>query len=245
MASPGRNTVVPSTSRLCSPALHHHPRLLSLRQLLQRRTVSNPSCNGHPNPLHRSRWYHRSHHVVLHALNVHHRSSSDPSAILRNLLVHPPSFHPLPPGPLHPRHRLLRARHRPPLLTLCRQELLEPLHRLRRLALGTLGRRSLPHRTVIPGSQGAPRNRNHQSRPSPIRRDGDPVPQTQHEIQGRPMALPASALSLESTMAPFHHHLVPLRPVHLGARTPGGRLHALTRRRARLRAVPSQRIRRP
>lgn len=76
------------------------------------------------------------------------------------------------------------------------------------------------------------------------RRNGNPIPQTKHEIQSRPMALHPSPRSLQLPMAPLHHNILSLRPLHQRPRPPSRRLHPFSRRRTRLRTRASQRPRR-
>lgn len=43
---------------------------------------------------------------------------------------------------------------------------------------------------------------------------GDPIPQTQHEVQTRSMALSPSARRIQQPVAPIHNHFLSIRSVH-------------------------------
>lgn len=132
--------MVSQAGRICYACLHNHPRLGPLCQLFQCRKSTATTSHSCTSPLCSARWCHGAYHASVHDVDVHNRSCEDTTAIIRDLLVHASSLHPILLGTLHTCGRMLRAGHCTGVLAVRWQALLAALHRIPRLEVGALGR---------------------------------------------------------------------------------------------------------
>lgn len=137
-------------------------------KFLQHRERQNPPRNCYPASLYPGRWNHRPCHAPMHDAYVYNFPPSHPTAVFRDILVHAPPVHSLPAGPLHACNWLLCARHSRTNFAICGKEVLEPLHWLPRLEVGTGRGQSLPHGEALPRDSIQTGHRHHKGDPSSI-----------------------------------------------------------------------------
>lgn len=130
MGTHRRVAMVPSAGRICDAWLDDRSYRLALRQLLQCRALASATRSCSPDPLLSSWRSYWTHHVALHASDVHNCACQDTKTILRDVLVHASSIHPILARHVHSCYRMLRARHGAANLAICRKRILGALYRI-------------------------------------------------------------------------------------------------------------------